>query len=233
MDTGIPLTEQEKKAIRVALATAILRGATGEPPPDRREALDAHLTAGREATVLDAPAGSGDAVCQELALLARTRVDASPRLLAAFLAAAGVLRREAPASFPRVAALARSVAGTTVDAAAPGVATRALAFLRRLSAVHAGALDAAVLRGTAAALADLALAFADGVPPARRAAAMNAAGPLIALFAELARRRLVNAPEDGPAVAEATAGLLRDFEPAPLAAALLADRFACPPGAAA
>jgi hypothetical protein len=155
------------------------------------------------------------------------------RLLAAFLAAAGVLRRETPASFPRVAALARSVAGTTVGAAAPGVATRALAFLRRLSSVHAGALDAAVLRGTAAALADLALAFADGVPPARRAAAMNAAGPLIALFADLARRRLAAAPEDGPAVAEAAAGLLRDFEPAPLAAALLADRFACPLGAAA
>ena len=53
------------------------------------------------------------------------------------------------------------------------------------------------------------------------------------LFADLARRRLAAAPEDGPAVAEAAAGLLRDFEPAPLAAALLADRFACPLGAAA
>ena len=40
-----------------------------------------------------------------------------------------------------------------------------------------------MLRGAAAALSDLALDFADGVAPARRAAAMRAAGPLIALFA--------------------------------------------------
>ena len=88
--------------------------------------------------VLDAPAGSGDAVCQELALLARTRFAKSPQLLAAFLAASGVLAREAPASFPRVAALARSVAGATVDAA-PGAVTRALAFLRSLRAARAAA----------------------------------------------------------------------------------------------
>ena len=163
-----------------------------------------------------------------------------------------MLAREAPASFPRVAALARSVAGATVDAA-PGAVTRALAFLRSLSAAraaaheshfalspsgrcarrHAGALDAAVLRGTAAALSDLAMDFVDGAAPARRAAAMRAAGPLIALFAELAAKRLARAPEDGPGVAETTARLMRDLEPAPLAAALLADRFSCPLGAAA
>ena len=138
---GAPLTEGEKKAIRVGLATAILRGANtnnDEDKPPRRDAIDAQLVAAREAAVLDAPAGSGDAVCQELALLARTRVDKSPQLLAAFLAASGVLAREAPASFPRVAALARSVAGATVDAA-PGAVTRALAFLRALSAARAAA----------------------------------------------------------------------------------------------
>ena len=64
-------------------------------------------------------------------------------------------------------------------------------------------------------------------------AAMRAAGPLIALFAELAAARLARAPEDGPGVAETTARLMRDLEPAPLAAALLADRFSCPLGAAA
>ena len=140
MDTGT-LTEADKKAIRVALATAILRGANtnnDEDKPPRRDAIDAELVAAREAAVLDAPAGSGDAVCQELALLARTRVAKSPQLLAAFLAASGVLAREAPASFPRVAALARSVAGATVDAA-PGAVTRALAFLRSLSAARAAA----------------------------------------------------------------------------------------------
>ncbi|CAH0372857.1 unnamed protein product [Pelagomonas calceolata] len=198
MDTGT-LTEGEKKAIKVALATAILRGANSnedEDKPPRRDAIDAQLVAAREAAVLDAPAGSGDAVCQELALLARTRFAKSPQLLAAFLAASGVLAREAPAS-------------------------------------HAGALDAAVLRGTTAALSDLALDFAEGAAPARRAAAMRAAGPLIALFAELAAARLARAPEDGPGVAETTARLMRDLEPAPLAAALLADRFSCPLGAAA
>ena len=100
MDTGT-LTEADKKAIRVALATAILRGANtnnDEDKPPRRDAIDAELVAAREAAVLDAPAGSGDAVCQELALLARTRVAKSPQLLAAFLAASGVLAREAPAS---------------------------------------------------------------------------------------------------------------------------------------
>ena len=56
---------------------------------------------------------------------------------------------------------------------------------------------------------------------------------LIALFAELAAARLARAPEDGPGVAETTARLMRDLEPAPLAAALLADRFSCPLGAAA
>ena len=139
MDTT--LTEAEKKAIRVGLATAILRGANtnnDEDKPPRRDAIDAELVAAREAAVLDAPAGSGDAVCQELALLARTRFAKSPQLLAAFLAASGVLAREAPASFPRVAALARSVAGATVDAA-PGAVTRALAFLRALSAARAAA----------------------------------------------------------------------------------------------
>ena len=102
MDTT--LTEAEKKAIKVALATAILHGANtnDEDKPPRRDAIDAQLVAAREAAVLDAPAGSGDAVCQELALLARTRVAKSPQLLAAFLAASGVLAREAPASFPRV-----------------------------------------------------------------------------------------------------------------------------------
>ena len=141
MDTT-PLTEAEKKAIKVALATAILRGATtnDDDEPPRRDAIDAELVAAREAAVLDAPAGSGDAVCQELALLARTRVAKSPQLLAAFLAASGVLAREAPASFPRVAALARSVAGATVDAA-PGAVTRALAFLRSLSAARAAARE--------------------------------------------------------------------------------------------
>jgi len=56
---------------------------------------------------------------------------------------------------------------------------------------------------------------------------------VIALFAELAAARLARAPEDGPGVAETTARLMRDLEPAPLAAALLADRFSCPLGAAA
>ena len=51
--------------------------------------------------------------------------------------------------------------------------------------------------------------------------------------AELAAKRLARAPEDGPGVAEPTARLMRDLEPAPLAAALLADRFSCPLGAAA
>ena len=37
-----------------------------------------------------------------------------------------------------------------------------------------------MLRGTAAALSDLAMEFVDGAAPARRAAAMRAAGPLIA-----------------------------------------------------
>ena len=140
---GAPLTEGEKKAIKVALATAILRGANtnnDEDKPPRRDAIDAELVAAREAAVLDAPAGSGDAVCQELALLARTRFAKSPQLLAAFLAASGVLAREAPASFPRVAALARSVAGATVDAA-PGAVTRALAFLRSLNAARAAARE--------------------------------------------------------------------------------------------
>ena len=90
-----------------------------------------------------------------------------------------------------------------------------------------------MLRGAAAALSDLALDFADGAAPARRAAAMRAAGPLIAFFAELAAARLTRAPEDGPGIAETTARLMRDLEPAPLAAALLADRFSCPLGAAA
>ena len=67
----------------------------------------------------------------------------------------------------------------------------------------------------------------------KRRAAAHAAGPLIALFAELAAKRLARAPEDGPGVAETTARLMRDLEPAPLAAALLADRFSCPLGAAA
>ena len=53
--------------------------------------------------------------------------------------------------------------------------------------LRAGALDAAVLRGTAAALSDLAIDFVDRAAPARRAA--GAAGPLIALFAELAAKR--------------------------------------------
>ena len=56
---------------------------------------------------------------------------------------------------------------------------------------------------------------------------------LIALFAELAAARLTRAPEDGPGVAETTARLMRDLAPAPLAAALLADRFSRPLGAAA
>ena len=134
------LTEADKKAIKVALATAILRGANtnnDEDKPPRRDAIDAELVAAREAAVLDAPAGSGDAVCQELALLARARVAKSPQLLAAFLAARACwsARRRA---FPRVAALARSVAGAPVDAA-PGAVTRALAFLRSLSAARAAA----------------------------------------------------------------------------------------------
>ena len=90
------------------------RGPSDRDPPRRKHqqrrrqaakarAIDAELVAAREAAVLDAPAGSGDAVCQELALLARTRFAKSPQLLAAFLAASGVLAREAPASFPRVA----------------------------------------------------------------------------------------------------------------------------------
>lgn len=54
-----------------------------------------------------------------------------------------MLAREAPASFPRVAALARSVAGATVDAA-PGAVTRALAFLRSLSAARAAAHESHV-----------------------------------------------------------------------------------------
>ena len=49
----------------------------------------------------------------------------------------------------------------------------------------------------------------------------------------VAAARLARAPEDGPGVAETTARLMRDLEPAPLAAALLADRFSCPLGAAA
>ena len=49
----------------------------------------------------------------------------------------------------------------------------------------------------------------------------------------IAAKRLARAPEDGPGVAETTARLMRDLEPAPLAAALLADRFSCPLGAAA
>ena len=44
---------------------------------------------------------------------------------------------------------------------------------------------------------------------------------------------MARAPEDGPGVAETTARLMRDLEPAPLAAALLADRFSYPLGAVA
>ena len=142
--------------------------------------------------VLDAPAGCGDAVCQELALLARTRFAKSPQLLAAFLAASGVLAREAPASFPRVAALARSVAGATVDAA-PGAVTRALAFLRSLSAARA-----AVHESNHRSIAE-GLMCAQARRRPRRGRAPRDSGGAVGFGARLRRRRGPRAARGGDA----------------------------------
>ena len=179
--------------------------------------------------------------------LARTR-DKSPQLLAAFLAASGVLAREAPASFPasrrwrgrggrhrRRCARRRDARARVRSLSAARAAVHESNFASRSPAVGLRAgTPAPPRRGraprTAAALSDLA-SFVDGAAP-RGARGDSAPRPLIALFAELAAAAWRGRRKTGPASPRRPPGSCATRAGAPRGA-LLADRFSCPLGAAA